>query len=293
MVKVLRFFFVSTVIFAVLFFVFFNLYLKAAVNENKNIIVASQQKIQELEEKNLELLQNLKQKDTELETLKQRYEKRISELTQIIKNKEDEINQLNSTVENLKRKISESSESNDSQNNAYINLILGDIELSKGNFVKSAELFEKVDLKSLSLGGLESYYQKRKEYSFEKAGRELYLKGLEASKSQKYQDAIRYFLESSKYSSKDIYYFDDLLYYLGLAYLRINNTMESLRTFERLLHTYQYSDYIDETILKVAQIYEQLEDFENALFYYKLLKSYGYQDVADKKIKEIEAKLKR
>ncbi|MDN5337166.1 MAG: Outer rane lipoprotein [Thermotogaceae bacterium] len=293
MVKVLRFFFVSTVIFAVLFFVFFNLYLKAAVNENKNIIVTSQQKIQELEEKNLELLQNLKQKDTELETLKQRYEKRISELTQIIKNKEDEINQLNSTVENLKRKISESSESNDSQNNAYINLILGDIELSKGNFVKSAELFEKVDLKSLSLGGLESYYQKRKEYSFEKAGRELYLKGLEASKSQKYQDAIRYFLESSKYSSKDIYYFDDLLYYLGLAYLRINNTMESLRTFERLLHTYQYSDYIDETILKVAQIYEQLEDFENALFYYKLLKSYGYQDVADKKIKEIEAKLKR
>lgn len=288
MVKVLRFFFITTIVFAILFLVFFNLYFKAASSENKNTIV--EQKIQELEKRNLELLQSIEQKEIELETLKKQYEEKISELAQTIKDKEDEINQLNSTIESLNRKINEL---NDSQNNVYVNLILGDIELSKGNFIKSAEFFEKVDLKSLSLGDLESYYRKRKEYSFEKAGRELYLEGLEAFKSQKYHEAIEYFLKSSKYSNKDIYYFDDLLYYLGLAYLRTNNITESLKAFEKLLHTYQYSDYIDETILKVAQIYEQLEDFENALFYYKLLKSYGYQDVADKKIKEIEAKLKR
>jgi len=292
MAKVLRFFFISTIIFATLFFIFFNLYFKAQLSGLPKRIKDLELRLQESESKNSDLLQELTLKESELSDLKHKYEERISRLENVLKAKEKEIEQLNSQMEALNKKVGKS-ESVPCPNNDYLNLILGDVELSKGKFVKSAEFFEKVDVSDIDLGGLKGYYEKRKERSFEKAGRELYLQGLKAFESKKYREAINYFLKSLKYSNKEIYYFDDLLYYLGLAYFRIDNYIESLSFFKKLLHTYQFSDYTDESLLKVAQIYEKLGDLEDALFYYKLLKSYGYSKIADKKIEEIQKRMQR
>jgi len=294
MAKILRFFFLSTVVFATLFFIFFNLYLKNVQKTPELLkqLTDVKQKLQNLKSENFELLQKLKLKESEISDLKLKYENEVSNLKTILENKEKSIKSLDSQIENLKTEIKKLQETGNVESD-YYSLIKGDIELSKGNFVRSAEYFSKVDIENIDLGGLKAYYKKRRSYSFEKAGRELYLRGFESFKSKKYQEAVNYFLMSSKYSNRNIYYYDDLLYYLGIAYLKIDNYVESLRVLKELLHTYQFSDYIDEALLKVAEIYESLGDFENAIFYYKVLKSYGYKELANKKIRELEKKLKR
>lgn len=295
MAKILRFFFLSTIVFASLFFIFFNLYMKNVQKPSELLkqLNDMKQEVQNLKARNSELLQKLNLKDSEMADLRLKYEAEISDLRNALQSKEEKIGSLNSQLEDLKARIEKSKKIEGNVESDYCNLITGDIELSKGNFVKSAEYFSKVDLNNLDLGGLKSYYEKRRSYSFEKAGRELYLKGLENFKAKRYKEAISYFLASSKYSDKDVYYYDDLLYYLGVSYFNNDNYMESLRVLKELLHTYQFSDYVDEALLKVARIYENLGDFKNAIFYYRILESYGYKEFANKKIKELENRLKR
>jgi predicted nucleic acid-binding Zn-ribbon protein len=210
---------------------------KRSASERDITITNLRKQLAELQNSN----QTLALKDKEISEAKVK----ISSLE--LKNSESEktIRQLNTeidtlTVENegLKKQLSQERvyqpiPPGESDAVRYKYLILGEDELLAENYKKSAENFQKAQLKDLALGVMSTVYLRKRDLAYQKAIYEYYTEGMKYYRDKQYAEAAQRFKTAVTLSAEvKTDYEDDVLYYQGVSYYFSNSLIEAEKSLQ-------------------------------------------------------------
>jgi len=230
--------------------------------KNNQTLVQRDQEIAALKAQVASLLTQAAQKETEIKNLNTG----INTLTQ---EKESLYKQL--TVERIYQPIPPG----ESDAVRYKYLILGEDALLAENYKKSAENFQKANLKDLSLGVMATVYTRKRDLTYQKAISLYYSEGIDHYKGNRFEAAVLPFQKAISLALEvKTDYDDDVLYYLGLSYYQMKDYKEAERQLQAVT-ALKESTYKVHALYYLVRVAMDAGKKTEALAYANLLKGYA------------------
>ena len=166
--------------------------------------------------------------------------------TQTVEEKDGEISGLQEDKESLQKENDDLKsslsvyEGSDGEDSMYDSLLKATRQYSIPNYVECAQYLAKIKKKDLPSSTSKNMYTEMKDVAYPAAANELYDSGMEKYNKYQYEEALKDFKKSYKYSDKSY----NTLYQLAMCYKRIGETDKATEYFYDIINNSGDDDLI-------------------------------------------------